>query len=223
MVKPKVRVITADFGDHISNYNYQLPHQITKKYEVEYICYTDQNTSSRLLSLHPRLKSKIPKMLDWVENSADYYIWFDSKFKIRSNTLVDDVIDSLGDYDIQIFKHPQRKSIKSEIDFLEDEMLRLNNNYLIDRYKGERIRSQYEFYLQDPNFIDNNFFSMGFFVYSKNLIKNRDYNLMTDWFFHNCYWSIQDQISFPYLLHKHKTKYRTFDYQLFNNKYLKWG
>jgi hypothetical protein len=223
MVKPKVRVITADFGDHISNYNYQLPHQITKKYEVEYICYTDQNTSSRLLSLHPRLKSKIPKMLDWVENSADYYIWFDSKFKIRSNTLVDDVIDSLGDYDIQIFKHPQRKSIKSEIDFLEDEMLRLNNNYLIDRYKGERIRSQYEFYLQDPNFIDNNFFSMGFFVYSKNLIKNRDYNLMTDWFFHNCYWSIQDQISFPYLLHKHKTKYRTFDFQLFNNKYLKWG
>lgn len=223
MVKPKVRVITADFGDHISNYNYQLPHQITKKYEVEYICYTDQNTSSRLLSLHPRLKSKIPKMLDWVENSADYYIWFDSKFKIRSNTLVDDVIDSLGDYDIQIFKHPQRKSIKSEIDFLEDEMLRLNNNYLIDRYKGERIRSQYEFYVQDTNFIDNNFFSMGFFVYSKNLIKNRDYNLLTDWFFHNCYWSIQDQISFPYLLHKHKTKYRTFDYQLFNNKYLKWG
>lgn len=223
MVKPKVRVITADFGDHISNYNYQLPHQITKKYEVEYICYTDQNTSSRLLSLHPRLKSKIPKMLDWVENFADYYIWFDSKFKIRSNTLVDDVIDSLGDYDIQIFKHPQRKSIKSEIDFLEDEMLRLNNNYLIDRYKGERIRSQYEFYVQDPNFIDNNFFSMGFFVYSKNLIKNRDYNLLTDWFFHNCYWSIQDQISFPYLLHKHKTKYRTFDYQLFNNKYLKWG
>lgn len=223
MVKPKVRVITADFGDHISNYNYQLPHQITKKYEVEYICYTDQNTSSRLLSLHPRLKSKIPKMLDWVENSADYYIWFDSKFKIRSNTLVDDVIDSLGDYDIQIFKHPQRKSIKSEIDFLEDEMLRLNNNYLIDRYKGERIRSQYEFYVQDTNFIDYNFFSMGFFVYSKNLIKNRDYNLLTDWFFHNCYWSIQDQISFPYLLHKHKTKYRTFDYQLFNNKYLKWG
>lgn len=162
-------------------------------------------------------------MLDWVENSADYYIWFDSKFKIRSNTLVDDVIDSLGDYDIQIFKHPQRKSIKSEIDFLEDEMLRLNNNYLIDRYKGERIRSQYEFYVQDTNFIDNNFFSMGFFVYSKNLIKNRDYNLLTDWFFHNCYWSIQDQISFPYLLHKHKTKYRTFDYQLFNNKYLKWG
>ena len=103
-------------------------------------------------------------MLDWVENFADYYIWFDSKFKIRSNTLVDDVIDSLGDYDIQIFKHPQRKSIKSEIDFLEDEMLRLNNNYLIDRYKGERIRSQYEFYVQDPNFIDNNFFSMFFIV-----------------------------------------------------------
>lgn len=223
MIKPKVRVVTADFGNHINNFNYQLPYQITKKYEVEYMCYTDQNTKSRSLSLHPRTRAKIPKMLDWIENPADYYIWFDSKFKIVSNNLVEDVVDSLGDFDIQIFKHPQRKNIKSELEYLENEMYGLNNTYLIDRYEGERTREQYQFYLKDPNFVDDGFYSMGFFVYSKNLIKNRDNNLMTDWFFHNCYWSIQDQISFPYLLQKHKTKYRTFDFQLFNNKYLKWG
>lgn len=223
MVKPKVRVITADFGKHISNYNYQLPYQITKNYDVEYVCYTDKNTASRSLSLHPRLKSKIPKMLDWVENPADFYIWFDSKFKIKSNTLVDDMVNSLGDHDIQIFKHPHRKNIKSEIEYLENEMNVLNNTYLIDRYEGERTKSQYEFYIEDPNFVDDKFFSMGFFIYSKNLIENKDHNLMTDWFFHNSYWSVQDQISFPYLLHKHKTKYRTFDFKLFNNKYFKWG
>ena len=52
---------------------------------------------------------------------------------------------------------------------------------------------------------------MGFFVYSKNLVKNKDFNLMKDWFFHNTIHSIQDQISFPYLLNKHKVKYKIFN------------
>ncbi len=27
---------------------------------------------------------------------------------------------------------------------------------------------------------------------------------MKEWFYHNCIWSVQDQLSLPYLLHKFK-------------------
>ena len=146
-------------------------------------------------------------MLDWLENDADYYIWFDSSFKITSDSFVEDIIDFLGDYDICVHKHTYRSSIKSECDFVLQNM-KNNDDYLIKRYNGERMLDQVNFYLEDKTFIDNNLFEMGFFVYSKNLVKNKNYNLLTDWFFHNCYWSIQDQLSFPYLIHKHNVNYK---------------
>ena len=51
-----------------------------------------------------------------------------------------------------------------------------NNDYIISRYKNEPIREQVETYLKDSNFSDNKLFNMGFFVYSKNLVKNKDFN-----------------------------------------------
>jgi hypothetical protein len=45
---------------------------------------------------------------------------------------------------------------------------------------------------------------------------------MTDWFFHNCYWSIEDQLSLPYLIYKHNVKYSLFkDGNVYENKYIK--
>jgi hypothetical protein len=74
-MKKKVRIVTADFGNHIEGFNPKLPHQLTKNFEVSFSVYNDNNTPSRSLSLHPRLKGKIPKMLEWMEFDADYYFW----------------------------------------------------------------------------------------------------------------------------------------------------
>jgi hypothetical protein len=222
-LKKKVRIITADFGNHYkTNYDYLLPEQKTNKYEIDFVCYNDNNTISRKNSLNTRTKSKIPKMLDWLENDADYYIWFDSSFTITSNDFVDIVIDFLGDYDICIHNHAYRSSIKIECDFVLHHMNR-GHTPLIVRYDGERMLEQVNFYLEDKTFVDNKLFEMGFFVYSKNLILNKNYNLLTDWFFHNCYWSIQDQLSFPYLLHKHNVKYKTFETNIYSSDYIKHG
>jgi hypothetical protein len=61
------------------------------------VCYNDNNTISRGNSLHTRTKGKIPKMLDWVENDADYYIWFDSSFTITSSNFQLNVSASTND------------------------------------------------------------------------------------------------------------------------------
>jgi hypothetical protein len=217
----KVVIISADFGSNES-FNFNIPEQINCSYNYEKLCFNDNNTQSRDLSLHPRTKGKIPKMLQWMETEADYYIWLDSKFVIKSKTFVNDVISCLGESELILFKHPNRTSIKSECDFVI-KGIEKNDQYLIERYYGEKLLEQVNEYLKDKTFIDNKLFALGFFAYSKSLVKNKDYNLMTDWFFHNCYWSIQDQLSFPYLLHKHKTNYKVFEFNIFKNEYVKFS
>jgi hypothetical protein len=183
-MKKKVRIVTADFGNHINNFHYNLPNQNSTLYDIDYECLTDKNTPSRHNSLHPRTKGKIPKMLDWVEHDADYYIWFDSKFKVVNDNFVEEIIQDLGDFDLGLIKHPQRDSIKSELEFMEKEMIN-KNDYLISRYEGERMKEQVNFYLSDSNFVDNKLFGLGFFIYSKKLVENKGYNIFTDWFL--CY------------------------------------
>lgn len=219
--KKKVVIISADFGNN-SNFEFIIPEQVNCNFSYEILSFNDKNTRSRNLALHPRTKGKIPKMLQWMETEADYYIWLDSKFKIISQNFINDIIDQIKGYDLVLFNHPNRTSIKNECDFVINGM-KNNDRYLLDRYIGEKMEEQVNEYLKDKTFVDNKLFSLGFFVYSKNLIKNRDYNIMTDWFFHNCYWSIQDQLSFPYLLHKHKTNYKVFEFNIFKNEYVKYG
>lgn len=219
-MKKKVCIVTADFGNHIKNFNPIIPKQNEDLYEVIIKIYDDNNTTSRINSLHPRTKGKIPKMLEWMENDSDYYIWIDSKFKVVSENFVNDIINYLGDYEMCLCEHPNRDSIKKECDFVLEQMNN-KNQYLVERYLGEKIKEQVDFYLNEKNFIDDKLFALGFFAYSKNLIVNKNYNLMTDWFFHNCYWSIQDQLSFPYLLQKHRINYTVFNFNIFLNNYIK--
>jgi hypothetical protein len=144
------------------------------------------------------MKGKIPKMLEWVNIEADYYVWLDYAIEIKTNNFYE-IIQDLEDYDICLFKHKQRNSIQEELEFIESG-LEKEDKYITSRYSNENMNGQVRNYLEDSSFIDNKLFEMGFFIYSKNLIKNRDYNLMTDWFLHNAFYSVQDQLSFPYLL-----------------------
>lgn len=219
----KIHISTARFGEDGTNFNLisTIPNQINNKYDITISAYTNSNTLSRANSLHPRTKGKIPKMLEWMNVDADYYVWIDEPFKIKSNNFGDEMLDNLGDNDICLYNHVARNTIYGEMRFVVDNM-KDGNTYLLERYKGEPMEEQVNSYLSDINFTDNTLFNCGFFVYRKELIKNRDYNLMTDWFFHNCYWSIEDQLSLPYLFYKHNIKYSIFkDGNVYNNKYIK--
>jgi hypothetical protein len=212
----KVHIITAEFGNPNAVGITNMVTQNTE-YSISTMAYTDDNFGpDRKLALHPRLKGKIPKMLEWMITDADYYIWLDSPFEIISDTFVENTIKKLGECDICLCKHNKRSSIRDEYDFVNNRM-KNGDVYLNDRYTGEALEQQINTYLSDNLFKDNTLFELGFFVYSKKLIKNKEYNLMTDWFFHNCYYSVQDQLSMPYLLHKHNTNYTTFDFNVFNN------
>ena len=219
----RLHITTADFGKENPISKITLPEQINNVHEITTSCYNDLNTNnSRRNSLHVRTKSKIPKMLEWMKVSADYYIWMDSNFEIISNNFADSIIKYIGENLICLYNHPWNKTIQQELESIEKQIEK-QNVYHISRYCGEPLREQVNSYLSDNTFIDDSLFSLGFFIYSRKIVENTNYNILTDWFFHSCYWSIQDQLSFPYLLKKHKVKFSTFNEgNIYSNQFVKY-
>ena len=209
----KIRLTSCNFGDKQSlviNNQDEID-----RLNIDVKIYNDLNTPSRLLSMHPRLKGKIPKMLEWLSSPGyDYYIWVDSKFTLN-NGIIETLINQLGDADLGLFKHSHRDSVQSELEFV-NLLIEQGNHYLNSRYVGEHMDKQVSDYLSDETFVDDKLFAAGCFIYSSKLVENTQYNILKEWFFHNNLYSIQDQLSLPYLLHKFKTKYITFDFDLLN-------
>ena len=146
----------------------------------------------------PRLKAKIPKMLEWQFVEAEWYVWMDSS--VRLNEQIEDlpatILDLAGNNPLCLFKHTTASSIREEANRV---IKSINNNheYLVKRYEGEPIREQLANYYGDPNFKDNSLFATTFFAYNRKAIP-----MMREWFEHNILWSTQCQISFPYVLNK---------------------
>jgi Protein of unknown function (DUF616) len=200
-----------------ASFNRNKPKQLiikSLKHKVSISSYDDYNFPSRRLAMHPRLKGKVPKMLEWKFVDADWYVWLDDSFTVITDTLAEDVLKVAGKNKLCLFKHPNRNSIKEEFEFMQKKLSH-KSLYLYSRYDGEPIEEQVDHYLNDPSFKDNNLFSMGFFAYHKSLKP-----LMLDWFIENITWSVQDQISLPYVLSKHKIKYSIFSGNILKNKYV---
>ena len=212
----KVLVTTASFGSDIHS---TWVDQQSSKYDITFNRVSEDTDSARPLAMHPRLRAKMPRMLSWEEHPGyDYYIWMDSCFSLRYSTAIEKMVDYCRDTDACFFRHSGRSSVESEAQFVL-RLLDEENQYVLDRYEGELIVEQLEHYKKDKGWNDNFLIECGTFIFSKNIVENRKYNLMKEWFYHNCLWSIQDQLSLPYLLHKFKTKYKFFEKNVYSNDY----
>lgn len=211
----KVLVTTANFGGPtLRNYKEQ-----DTAHEVSYISYNDDNFPRRDKAMHPRLKGKIPKMLAWeLHPGYDYYIWLDSTFSIPRVDTIDWFVKQCKGANICLFKHSERNSIKQELAFMEK---RMNEGYrfLREKYSGEPIREQVQSYVYDDDIL----FECGAYIYSKKLVTDKNYNIMKEWFYHNCIWSVQDQLSLPYLVKKFNVKFKIFDTDIYNSPYVKYN
>jgi hypothetical protein len=216
----KIRLITAAYGSDHKPLKVKAPIEY-KDYIVDQVYYNDNNSASRANSLHPRTKGKIPKMMEWYDHPGyDYYLWVDSKF-----TLWEGFLENMLEYekdseaDLFFFNHPERSSTKAEMDFMAEKM-KNGDTYLLSRYEGEIMEEKVNQYLADQTFIDNKLFYCGLFMYTSRLVENRDFNFMVDWFLHSVMYHTQDQLWFPYLLHKHRVKYRVYTKHMLQNNFM---
>jgi hypothetical protein len=213
----KIALITANLSGIDSNLIELIPQQeLPLNSALDIFSYKDENFPPRINALHPRLQSKIPKMLGFEYHPGyDYYIWLDGSIKIHSSETIKWLISCCGNNDMAVFRHPFRNSIRDELNYMVN-LMQDNNSYLLSRYLNEPIIEQVEIYESDFDFKDECLYALGAFVYNKTVIPK---GILNNWFYHNARYSIQDQLSFPYLLTKHQIQISVIDKNIFQNPY----
>tara|TARA_R110002020_G_scaffold346187_1_gene560048 strand:+ start:235 stop:888 length:654 start_codon:yes stop_codon:yes gene_type:complete len=206
----RVLVSTASFGKPLAS---TWVDQESTRYKIDFNRVDETNDTARPAAMHPRLCAKMPKILAWERNPGyDYYVWVDGYYSIPDPTAIERMVDYCLDTDACFFKHTARTSVAQEAEYL------IQTRH---RCEGEKIQEQLDSYSQDKDWEDNFLIEAGVFIYSKNLVSNRDYNIMKEWFHHVCIWNIRDQVSLPYLLYKFNTNFKLFVDQgtMYNNNY----
>ena len=206
-VKTRIAVISANLGGIDDGVNIVHPTQtLDEGYELEFFHLTDKNFSPRHKALHPRLQSKIPKMLGYeLCLGFDYYIWMDGNFSLVNENSVMELVKSCDKFDACFFAHPCHGTIRDEFDFVLNNLE--HDQYLKNRYHNEFIQEQKLLYSKLPGFSDQMVFALGCFIYNKSLIEKQEFNIFQQWFYHNVRYSVQDQLSFTYVLLKNKDTY----------------
>lgn len=223
----RIALISADLGGCRRNLSASYVKQdLPEGWSLDAFFFDDANFPSRP-SLSARLQSKIPKMLGYeLLPGYDFYIWIDSSFILSDSGAVAWFVSSCAGRDMVVFRHPQRSSIADELGYIKG-AIGGGDAYLAQRYDGEPIKEQVKLYLADPAFRDESLYALGAFVYSKEMLGRPERNLMPLWYYHNARYSIQDQISFPYLAASLSAggglRLGSFDADIFANRYIRFA
>lgn len=195
----------------------KMPQQyLPESWILDVFQYDDNNFPPRMNALSPRLQAKIPRMLGYeLHPGYDCYVWIDGSIILKDQNTIKYLVEGLGSNEMFLFRYPKRNSITEESRYVTDQ-ISAGNEYLKKRYGNEPLLEEIGLYLSDKSFIDNKLFAAGCFVYNKSIIKKA---FLSDWFYHNCRYSILDQLSLPYLLHKHTISYSCSELDIRKNMY----
>ena len=181
------------------------------------ICqFNDKNFPPRDKAMTSRLQPGIVKMFGWqVMPGFDYYIWVDGSKTITSPDFGAWMMDELGSADMAVFKHPERKTIKEEYEFVKRK-LEERNGYLLSRYGGEWLDEQYRAIVGDRVFKDTILYASTAFVYRPNA---RIKAAFKEWWYHKTRYLLHDQLALPYVLARGKVKVNTIDANIYKLSY----
>ena len=192
----KIALITANLGK-IDAPGQHVEQKLPEGFIFDIFDFNDGNFPLRTNAMSPRLQAKIPKMYGWdLKPGYDYYIWLDGAFTLSHELAVQWFFDRCLDHDMAFFLHPQRTSILQEFNTVQFHMGE-RRAYLLNRYLGEPMKEQVEMYLHDYGYKDDTLYSAGVFIYKNN---TRSRACLEMWFNHCCRYSIQDQLSLPFVI-----------------------
>lgn len=216
----KILHISANTNSYHKNYNRKhVAQQTTMGIEYKRIFLTDKNFPNRENALNPRLQAKMPRMLGFdMYPGYDYYFWSDSNITLNRSDAIMSFYNLCRDKEMVVFKHPHRSFLYEEFKFMSDNV----GIPFLEKYKGEFIKEQYERYKSElKNFRGVPLYASGCFMY-KNTEKTR--MLMKEWYFQNCRYSTQCQLSLPYVVQKYNPAIVELTDNILDNDYLKyWG
>lgn len=216
----KIVIMSANLGGIDVLKQSHVQQNIPPDWGLEYKYFNDLNVVPRPMSFHPRVQCKIFKMcgFNYVEN-ADLIIWLDGSWLITSPNFVTWMVEKLGSKDLCLMPHDNRKSIVSEAKFIVDEISK-GNQYLKVRYGGEPFDNQITDYFKDKTFKDNCLAATGCFIYKPT---DKIKEAFKDWLLENIIHTNMDQVSLPYILHKHNIDSAWLDCGVANCPYMRFS
>jgi predicted O-methyltransferase YrrM len=213
--RPKIAVYTAIFG----NYDGLKP-VVKQTIDCDFICFTENfiahDTDWQLAIApvnlgHPRLDAKFFKVQPHKAQELltyDYIIWVDGSADIKNENFVLEAIKQLGNDNLMVFSHPDdRDCIYQEAEYAKN----------MPKYINQRTIPQSLYYKKLGYPEHNGLYACGMLVMrlDPEVIK-----ILDSWWKEITEWTIQDQISFPYVLWKHSKTVKIFPYNLWDNPYI---
>lgn len=207
-------VITANLGSFerpVPHIKQSVPHDIR--------VLTDKDFPPRFNSMTPRLQARIPKMTAWqMFPGYEYYIWVDSSCRFPHEDSIKWFIEQLGDKDLAVFKHPNRKTVQEEADYLferiELEKAGKKQKYILPRYENERLHEQMAV-------VDGSaqLFASTAFIYKND---TPAHDALTIWWLHTSLYHSIDQLSLPTALAHSGATYNVIDENYMKCDYLEY-
>ncbi len=177
----------------IINEPYHLKDKDNYKYK-EYYNYYDNIKDDKIYNMMCAKYYKIKTHNIDILKNYDYYIWVDGSITLRPD-FIKNIKKILMNNDIKIinFKHSARDNIKDE----------LNVSLPMNKYKSQKIKEQYDYYISNGFKDDYGLYENTSFVKKNDEQTNK---IFDDWWIENLKWSYQDQISYPFVLYKSNKK-----------------
>jgi hypothetical protein len=158
----------------------------------------------------PRLAAKHPRMMPFDFVDTDVAVWLDAAFAVVGDGFAEFCLDSLADKDLIAWQHPEnRNCLYQEATYCQD----------WPKYASQPIREQTAHYRAEGMTEGFGLWACGTLVW-RNSESAKEVGQA--WLYENKRWSIQDQVSLPYVLWKLEPSFGVFPAHEFLNPYLQW-
>jgi len=137
---------------------------------------------------HPRLAAKLPKMMPWLFTDCEAAVWVDASFEVLNGRLAALASMMLGQHRMVVFRHPDdRGCYLREARFCQDWV----------KYRDWPLREQVRAYQAEGMPEGWGLFACGVVGWRVDAVSRM---MGLRWWSENARWSIQDQVSLPYLV-----------------------
>jgi hypothetical protein len=208
----KIALITSVYGDYDPVRPLPLAHGFD-----DAICITDGlsqiDNSWRVVveprDEPPRLASKRPKMMPWLFTDCDAAVWIDASFEVTSGELRAWAEAHLQQDDFVVWQHPEgRVDIRDEVEVC----------WFFPKYESSPLREQLAAYVAEGMPEHWGLFACGMIGW---VFTDEAMALGERWYAENVKWSLQDQVSLPFLLWDSGKRFGLWQANEYDNPYVR--
>ena len=160
--------------------------------------------------LDPRLAAKEAKCLPWEFTTLGSSVWIDGSMQVQSGALCAVAETYLSMWDLVVRQHPSgRVDVFEEAEFCQT-VIKYNTMPLLEQVDNYKRRG----------------LPVGSGLWECGVILRNHTSLLQqfglEWYVQQARWSVQDQLSFPYLCWKYGVVPGAWQFDLWNNAFVQW-